>query len=221
MNGISIFIDESGDLGLDFEKMRTQPFFIVGALVCRNAIACKEIQKATERTLKNKLNRKPKDNRYIAELKGSRTDIKSKKYFYSQCQHNPDWALYFAILNKKSINKQLRSRDGKHRLYNFLAKELVDNIKFDPADHIVNLYLDKCKGSQEEEEFDSYIKTHIETKLSLKTRLNCYHLNSITSKGIQAIDMFLAGVYEKYNFHKDDWYDVFKDKIEFEDIYLK
>ena len=85
----------------------------------------------------------------------------------------------------------------------------------------MNLYLDKFKGSQEEEKFDNYIKTHLETRLSLKTRLNCYHLNSTASKGIQAIDMFLAGVYDKYNFQKTEWYSIYKDKIEFEDIYLK
>lgn len=67
MNGMSIFIDESGDLGFNFDKKGTKPFFVIGALVCNNVNAYKGIQRAVERTLKNKLRKKSKkqtkDNR--------------------------------------------------------------------------------------------------------------------------------------------------------------
>ena len=221
MNGFSIFIDESGDLGFDFKKTRTQPFFIIGALVCKNAVSYREIQKAVNRTLKNKLNRKPKSKRIVEELKGARTDFNIKQYFYSYCCHNTDWTLYFYILHKRKVPEHLRTLEGRHRLYNFLAKELVERIEFYDEDHIINLYLDKCRGSKEEVEFNNYIKTYLETKVSLKTRLNCYHHNSTLNKGIQAIDMFLWGIYEKYNFQRIEWYDLFKDRIDFEDTYLK
>ena len=81
MSGTSIFIDETGDLGFDFQKIRTQPFFIIGALVCKDTVASRNIQKAVDRTLKNKLNRKPKNKRIVEELKGGRTDFNIKKYF--------------------------------------------------------------------------------------------------------------------------------------------
>lgn len=95
----------------------------------------------------------------------------------------------------------------------------MDQINFDNRDHLVNLYLDKHKSRKEEKVFNQYIETHLATKISLKSKLNCYHLDSIASKGVQAIDMFLWGVYEKYNYQKIEWYNTFKDYIAFEDIF--
>lgn len=157
MNGVSIFIDESGDLGFNFENRRTKQFFVIGALTCNNAEAYKGVQKAIERTLKNKSNRKSKNKGKIGELKGYKTNFNVKKYFYEKCKHTKNWDLYFYVLDKKYINNFLKSKEGKGRLYNLLAKELMDKINFNLHDQLVNLYLDKHKSRKEEKIFNQYI----------------------------------------------------------------
>lgn len=53
-----IYLDESGDLGFDFNKRKTTKKFVITLLVCTSETARKEFTKAVRRALKNKLNRK-------------------------------------------------------------------------------------------------------------------------------------------------------------------
>jgi hypothetical protein len=60
-----IYLDESGDLGFNFNKQKTTKKFVITLLVCNSEAARKEFSKAVRRTLKNKLNRKKKKSRLI------------------------------------------------------------------------------------------------------------------------------------------------------------
>ena len=75
-----IFLDESGDLGFDFESKRPSETFTITLLVCDNAVVVRRIERAVKRALKNKLNHK-KSTRKVSELKGSATSISIKQYF--------------------------------------------------------------------------------------------------------------------------------------------
>lgn len=77
-----IFLDESGDLGFDFSKSKTSRKFVITLLVCDGKEATDSFRKAARRTLKNKLNRKKKGSRVVQELKGAKTSLDIKKYFY-------------------------------------------------------------------------------------------------------------------------------------------
>jgi hypothetical protein len=220
MNAISIFIDESGDLGFDLHKKRSRQYFVIGALVCYTGDSYKGIYRAVQRTIKTKLHKKSGKPILFNELKGSKTLINIKKYFLKECLLFSNWSLYFYVLDKKRIEKTFCSRTGKNFLYNQLANELIHQISFN-NNSLINLYLDKHKSRKEEKIFNQYIETHLATRLSSRAKLNCYHLDSTSSKGIQAIDMFLWGIFEKYNFDKTEWYDLFKQRIQFERIFLE
>ncbi|GJQ57390.1 MAG: DUF3800 domain-containing protein [Candidatus Scalindua sp. AMX11] len=60
-----IFLDESGDLGFDFNKRKTTKKFVITLLVCNSDETRREFTKAVRRTLKNKLNRGKKNLRHI------------------------------------------------------------------------------------------------------------------------------------------------------------
>ncbi len=47
-----IYLDESGDLGFDFEKRKTTKKFVITLLVCNSDAARKELDKAVRCTLK-------------------------------------------------------------------------------------------------------------------------------------------------------------------------
>jgi hypothetical protein len=55
-----IYLDESGDLGFEFQNKNPSSHFIITLLVCENQESAKIIKKAVEKTLKNKINAKKK-----------------------------------------------------------------------------------------------------------------------------------------------------------------
>ena len=119
-----IYLDESGDLGFDFRKDKTSKKFVITILVCYSDDARKEFKKAVRRTLKNKLNRKKGRSRFITEIKGTDTTVDVKKYFLRNVR-NEEWAIYALALNKGRVEPHLRSKVGKKKLYNFLARFLL------------------------------------------------------------------------------------------------
>ena len=55
---LSIYLDESGDLGFNFENNGTPRYFIITVLVCGDKFSMSQFKSAVRRTLKNKLKRK-------------------------------------------------------------------------------------------------------------------------------------------------------------------
>jgi hypothetical protein len=58
---MEIYLDESGDMGFDFEASQPSRYFVITLLVCENLSASQMIQRAVRNTLKNKLNIKRKN----------------------------------------------------------------------------------------------------------------------------------------------------------------
>jgi len=104
-----IYLDESGDLGFDFNKPKTSEKFVITLLACDNTVTMRHFRKAVRRTLKNKLNHKNARSRIVQELKGTRTSLTIKEYFYRNLPES-GWHIYSVILNKK-------------RVYNFAKQE--------------------------------------------------------------------------------------------------
>lgn len=121
-----IFLDESGDLGFDFTKKATSRYFSITLLVCENKTVVNSIEKAIHRTLKNKVNQKRK-KKLRQELKGANTSPSVKEYFLDKMPHD-GWRIYAITVNKKRVNNNLRTVQGKKKLYNFLTKELLQHL---------------------------------------------------------------------------------------------
>ncbi len=77
-----IFLDESDDLGFDFNGKNPSKKFVIIILVCSGQQVSKEFRKAIRRTIKNKLNRKRAKRNSLQKLKGRRLTITVKEYFY-------------------------------------------------------------------------------------------------------------------------------------------
>ena len=109
-----IYLDESGDLGFDFNKPKTSEKFVITLLACDNTVTMRHFRKAVRRTLKNKLNHKNARSRIVQELKGTRTSLTIKEYFYRNLPES-GWHIYSVILNKKRVYNNLRSKKGKKK----------------------------------------------------------------------------------------------------------
>lgn len=214
-----IFLDESGDLGFDFAKGKTSRHFVISLLVCQDKQAQDGFRRAVERTLKNKLNHRKNRSRTVAELKGTGTTFAIKQYFFRQLPAN-GWNVYSVTLNKQRVDGHLRTRAGKKKLYNFLARFILEKVHFPEGVRQVSLVVDRCKNKEEIKDFNQYVINQLEALLPLNARLNIDHLGSHESAGLQAVDLFCWGIARKYGQGDKEWYAVFQDKVSFTTIYL-
>ena len=152
-----IYLDESGDLGFDFSKNKTSKKFVITLLVCHTQGAQKDFKKAVRRTLKNKLNKKKSKNRRIVEIKGTNTILSNKQYFFRHVK-NSNWDIYSVVLNKERVHSRLQTRSGKNKLYNFLARFIIEKPPLRRTYSNVRLVVDKSKNRDEIKDFNRYIK---------------------------------------------------------------
>lgn len=214
-----IYLDESGDLGFDFSKSGTSRKFIITLLVCDDISTQRSIKKAVKRTLKNKLRGSKKD-KIRKELKGTNTHLSVKDYFFRQIKI-PDWGLYTVVLNKAHVYEEFHSGGGQSKLYNFLSRFIIEKLPLRDAQANVKLIVDKSKNRSEILDFNRYISSYIQGLLPLNTGFDVEHLGSHEDAGLQAVDMFCWGIGRKYRLGDTQWYDIFQDKIRFEDEYLR
>jgi hypothetical protein len=215
-----IYLDESGDLGFDFSKTKTTRKFIITALVCFSQAAERDFKKAIHRTLKKKVNRGKNKSRWVKELKGTGTSFEVKQYFLGRVRC-ADWAVYTLVLNKTRVNEPLRTRLGKKKLYNFLARLLMEKLPIREAVANVRLIVDRSKNREEIRDFNQYVENHLQAILPLNTGLTIEHLASHERAGLQAVDLFCWGLARKYERGDLAWYDLFKHMLKYEDEYLR
>ena len=212
-----LYLDESGDLGFDFVTKKPSKFFSVGILLFKDERTKKKIDKLVKRTLRKKLNPKSKRKRFVPELKGSSTTIKIKKYFYRLIK-DVNFSLYFITLNKRRVYPELAK--DKSRVYNFISRLLLDSIDYGKNGRRIKLIIDKSKSKPEITNFNKYIRRQLEAEIDPKTPLEIVHEDSCADHCLNVIDLFVWGVFRKYEKRDFEWYDVFKEKIRYEDVYL-
>lgn len=213
---MKIFLDEAGDLGFDFSKRHTTRFFVVTLLVIGDDLL---LRRAVARTLRHKVNkgRKQKKSKRVRELKGTHTSLAVKRYFWKQLQ-GVDFGLYTLALNKERVNDPLRR--SPERLYNYLARLLVERCPLAMATSPVVLTLDRSKAKAEQADFNQYLTRQLQAFLPLHVPLHIYHAPSEESAGVQVADLFCWGIFRRYERLDLEWYRLFQSKIQFETVYL-
>jgi hypothetical protein len=207
-----LYLDETGDLGFDFFAKKPSRYFTVTVMLVRGVENRKRIAKAIKRTIKNKL-KKPS----CFELKGTKTDIEIKKYFYRRVEAVP-FELYALTLNKKRLYDYLTQK--KDRVYNFIARKVLDVIPFTNASVRVSLVVDKCKGKREIKEFNNYLIQQLGGKIDPMIPFDIDHHLSHEDLPLQAVDLFSWGIFRKYEKKDTEWFEVFRDKVKYDDVYL-
>ncbi len=212
-----LYLDESGDLGFDFVNKKPSKFFVVTILAVKGHEANRSLINGVRKTLKRKLNPKGKQKRMVLELKGTKTLFTIKEYFFKQIK-DLDFGIYSLVLNKRRVYEYLIKE--KSRVYNFVARTVLDRIPLENAVLKVELTIDKSKSRPEIVEFNSYIRRELESKIDPAVPFNIYHVDSKEQCGLQAVDMFSYAIFEKYERRRKEWYDIIKEKIRFVSVYL-
>jgi hypothetical protein len=210
---VHIFLDESGDLGFEFSKQGTSQHFVVTLLLTGTEEARKALEKAVERTIRNKVRRRKKRKIPTLELKGTNTSLEVKQYFYRQVS-DVDFALYAIILNKRRVYAYLAKE--KERLYNYVARRIIEKIPLHTANDQVILTLDKRKNQNDQQELNRYLSFQLQGLLPLHVPLEIFPIGSHESKGIQAVDLLCWGIFRKYEAGDLTWYQSFREKIRVE-----
>ncbi|MFH0763591.1 MAG: DUF3800 domain-containing protein [Candidatus Omnitrophota bacterium] len=210
-----LYLDESGDLGFDFVNKKPSKFFTITILAISGIDKNRALINCVKHAISRKFYRKSNN---VIELKGSKTSLEIKRYFFERCK-NIKFGIYALTLNKRRLYEKL-SKD-KERVYNYIARLVMDKIPFEKAISRVELIVDKSKSKPEIEEFNSYIMRALKGRLDPKVPLDIYHYLSHENRGLQAADLFCWGIFRKYEKKDTEWLEIFRqDKVRYEDLYL-
>ncbi|MGD9108242.1 MAG: DUF3800 domain-containing protein [Gammaproteobacteria bacterium] len=190
-----IFLDESGDLGFDFENKSPSKYFVITLLACSDKRSVDTFRSAVKKTLKNKINynkKKKIDN----ELKANKAYYSSKNYFYKYVCANENWHLYSIVLNKQALLKNLDKKPDIKQLYNFMSRKIMEKVPFDNSLAKVELIVDRSKSTKEIKIFNEYLSNHLASYLPLNSQLIIDHIHSRNNACLQAVDLF-AGAYSE------------------------
>jgi len=207
-----LYLDESGDLGFDFFSKKPSKFFTIAILAIRGVNNNRVLLKSVRKTIRRKLCKKS-----LQELKGSHSTIEVKRYFYNLVSSVP-FDIYALTLNKKRVYNELTQK--KDRVYNFIARNVLDRIPFDNTLKRIEFIIDKSKNRREIGEFNDYIVRQLKGRLDPKIPLNISHHTSIENPGLQAIDLFSWGIYRRYERADNEWYNLFKARVRYDERYL-
>ncbi|MEW6262162.1 MAG: DUF3800 domain-containing protein [Thermodesulfobacteriota bacterium] len=212
-----LYLDESGDLGYNPDKEGKSRFFTVCVLAVSSRERNKIITSAIRKTIKHKLNPPGKRNRLVPELKGSRTSLEVKRYFFRQLS-GVRFGIYALTLNKSRLYPELQKK--KEITYNYLARLIMDCIPLESASEGVNLILDKRKSRPEILDFNHYLTKAFADRLHPNVIFRITHEDSAANLGLQAVDMFCYGFFRKYEKSDDTWFNIFKGKVLYDTVYF-
>lgn len=211
-----LFLDESGDLGFDFDTNASK-FLTVSVLAVSDLKTVKKIRWAVTKTLRRKINKQKKSGQQ--ELKGGRTALAVKQYFYRQIASHK-FGVYAMTLDKRRVPPDLfKSAATKDQLYNFVARKVLDAIPFERADAAVTLVVDKSKGKDGMRTFNESMENQLKGRLDPKVPLSIFHRDSCLDGGLSAADLFCWGVFRKHERDDTRWFDVFADKVRLDERY--
>lgn len=211
-----LYLDESGDLGFDFNVKSPTEHFTICILATSDRESFLRIGNAVKKTLSRKLG-KPRNGALIHELKGTNTSLEVKNYFWRQVAECR-FGIYAVTLNKRRVYEEL-TRD-KDRVYNFIARQVLEQIPFEKADTAIQIVVDKSKSRKERVHFDRYILQQLQGRIDPAIPINIDHLVSHNTPQLQAVDLFTWGIFRKYEQQDTEWLEVFRGKVRYEERYL-
>lgn len=201
-----IYLDESGDLGFG---PKASKYFVIAAILTENPLPA---QKCITKIRKERLKTKYKE---ISELKYHNSDNIIRRRIL-QCITKTDVNIAYAILRKRQVNENLRSK--KNILYNFLCGSLIGKMfkKYHMLNK-VNIVVDRSLTKINREAFNEYIGYKAlmsKSDLFNPEVIEVKHIDSCQDKCIQSVDFIVGAVARKYERNDSTLYEIIDHKIE-------
>jgi hypothetical protein len=194
----TIFIDESGDLGIK------ERYFVIAVLIPENK---KRISNLIKRFCGKNL---------IKEIKASQLSFEQKQFLFNRFSSIKDYAVSYIILDKSKI-KDLPIFNDKNLLYCYMSALLVKDIIQTVNDNLTIVFDNRSTKIGSGNTLSDYIKIKAFTEWNYKNILTIAFVDSKDSKLVQAVDLAANAIYSKYNCKKDHFYNklIIKESIIF------
>ena len=201
-----IFLDESGDLGFNFQKRKTSKFFIITCLFTGNKSPLEKIVKNIHSELKKKYKRRFGVLHCVKEKPITRKRLLRRL-------NEKDCIIMTIYLNKKKVYTRLQNE--KQVLYNYVANVLLDRIyskKIIPARNNIELIASRRETNKFlNENFRNYLNIQMRNRhrVSIKVSIK----SPSEEKVLQVVDFVSWATFRKYQHGDDSYYSLIKSKI--------
>ena len=184
-----IFIDESGDLGLN---PRSSKYLVFAALII-------DEPKKLDRIIKNmRRNKFRRELRGVSEIRANSSSDEVRLHLLKQLEQTEGRVVYM-ILEKRRLNSGYLQKN-KDKLYNFVAGKVAKNINRVDSEIIVRI--DKSKGKQLlRQDFNRYFERSL-NEINIHD-VKIYHSDSASWSGLQIADMLAWSCFQRYEYGKD------------------
>lgn len=200
-----IFMDESGNLGFDFNKKGTTSYFLITFLFSENKRPIEKCVKKVHSGLRRKYKKVGVLHAYIEEpaTKKRLLSLLAKK----------DCKVMTILLNKKRVYTKLQ--DEKPVLYNYVTNILLDRIftkKLVQSDDPIELIASRKETNKFlNENFKTYLHSQLAVNHNIKISISIK--TPAEQKALQAVDFISWAIFRKYEYKDDAYYNIIKDNI--------
>lgn len=203
-----IFIDESGDLGFDFNKKKTSKYFIVTFLFSEDRDGLTKIIKKVFKGFSKK-----EVQSHSGVLHAHKELPKTRQKVLSLFQEYKAGSVITIYLNKKKVYTKLK--DEKHVLYNYVTNILLNRVctkKLIPIKQKIFIIASQRETNKFlNENFANYITSQANGthKLSVEVQIK----TPSKEKGLQVVDMLSWSIFRKHEHGDDTYYNLIKSEI--------
>ncbi len=199
-----IFIDESGDLGFDFNKGgKPSDFFLVGAIKISDGKYLNRVIKRHRKRLKKRKEEK-------REVKFSNTSLENRKRILDDIK-KLDIEIFLVYVNKRNAYNYIK--DDPVRMYSFLLKILAEKCFAQPIIEDVKIVFDRSFSRVQQEALELYLKTQNESLVKTRHNITMLHLQSQESIGLLCVDFVCGAAMHKISGRSDIYFDIIKDRV--------
>jgi hypothetical protein len=202
-----IYLDESGDLGFNFDKKKTSKYFVIACLFVKEK---RPIEKIIKKIFSNFSKKEVKIHGGVIHAYKEKSSTKTK---ILTLLSRKDISIISIYLNKSKVYTKLQ--DEKHVLYNYVANILLDRIytkKLIPTNEEIKLIASRRETNKFlNENFCGYLKSQVSEKHKLDIKVEIKSPQQ--EKCLQIVDCVCWAIFRKRE-HKDDlFYKIIKEKI--------
>lgn len=210
-----IFLDESGDLGFDFEKKKTSKFFIVTVLFVEQKRPVEKLIRKVHSGLRKKYKMRTSVLHAAKEEPVNITRI-CRGLADKHCK------LMTIYLDKSKVYTNLR--DEKHVLYNYIVNILLDRIMnrrlVSKKDGVVLVASRRETNKFLNQNFRDYLRRQVKSNHG-RTEFKVEIKTPAEEKCLQAADIASWAIFRKYEYGDDSYYQMLKPIIAEENILYK
>lgn len=200
-----IFMDESGDLGFDFNKKGTTSYFLITFLFSTNKRSIEKCVRKVHLSLRKKYKK-------VGELHAYKDEPVTKRRLLALLAEK-DCAIMTILLNKKKVYTQLQNE--KPVLYNFVTNILLDRIftkRLLPDGERIEIIASRKETNRF---LNQNFKTYLRSQLAKNHKVNVTVTikRPAEEKALQAVDFVSWAIFRKYEYKDGSYCDLIKGRI--------